>query len=82
MVALNANTGKRDPGFGQEGEMTMDVPFAGRAFGLQEGLPGDSRACDARRGKKLWEFHAIPRPGEPGHKYWAEAAATTCGHIR
>ena len=29
MVALNASTGKLDPGFGQEGEMTMDVPFAG-----------------------------------------------------
>jgi quinoprotein glucose dehydrogenase len=29
MVGLNAATGKLDPGFGQEGEMTMDVPFAG-----------------------------------------------------
>ena len=29
MVALNANTGKPDPGFGNEGAMKMDVPFAG-----------------------------------------------------
>ena len=29
MVALNAKTGKLDPGFGNEGELTMDVPFAG-----------------------------------------------------
>src|SRR5215471_401783 len=29
MLALNANTGRLDPGFGQEGEMMMDVPYAG-----------------------------------------------------
>ena len=97
MVALNASTGKLDPGFGQEGELTMDVPFAGvplvyknlifvgmNVFGPGEpnphpqdevpgGLPGDSRAYDARTGKKLWEFHAIPRPGEPGHEDWEGA---------
>jgi len=97
MVALNAATGKLDPGFGNEGEMTMDVPFAGvpmvyknmifvgmNVFGPGEpnphpqdevpgGLPGDSRAYDARTGKPLWVFHAIPRPGEPGHEDWAEA---------
>ena len=94
MVALNANSGKLDPGFGTEGEMTMDVPFAGvptiyknmifvgmNLFGPGEehlhyqdevagGPPGDSRAYDARTGKKLWEFHAIPRPGEPNHEDW------------
>jgi quinoprotein glucose dehydrogenase len=94
MVALNANTGKLDPGFGNEGMMTMDVPFAGvpavsknvivvgmNVFGPGEpnphpqdevpvGLAGDSRAYDARTGKKLWDFHAIPHPGEPGHEQW------------
>src|SRR5579863_7299591 len=29
IVALNAATGKLDPGFGKEGELTMEVPFAG-----------------------------------------------------
>ena len=91
MVALNAKTGKLDPGFGNEGEMTMDVPFAGvptiyknvilvgmNMFGPGEehlhqkdeepgGMPGDSRAYDVRTGKKLWDFHAIPWPGEAGH---------------
>jgi len=28
MVALSAKTGKPDPGFGENGEITMDVPFA------------------------------------------------------
>jgi quinoprotein glucose dehydrogenase len=94
MVALNAQTGKLDPGFGKEGEMTMDIEFAGvptifknliftgmNMFGPGEehvhyqdevpgGPPGDSRAYDARTGKKLWEFHAIPRPGELNHGDW------------
>jgi glucose dehydrogenase len=94
MVALNARSGKLDPGFGTEGEVTMDVPFAGvptvyrnlifvgmNVFGPGEpnphpqdevpgGLPGDSRAYDARTGKKVWDFHAIPLPGERGHEDW------------
>ena len=94
MVGLNAKTGKLDPGFGTEGEMTMDVPFAGvptifknmifvgmNLFGPGEehvhyqdevagGPAGDSRAYDARTGKKLWDFHAIPHPGEPGSEDW------------
>ena len=94
LVALNANTGKLDPGFAKEGELTMEVPFAGvptvyknlilvgmNVFGPGEpnphpqdeipgGLPGDSHAYDARTGKKLWDFHAVPQPGEPGHEDW------------
>jgi len=96
MVALNAKTGNLDPGFGNEGELTMDIPFAGvptvyknvilvgmNMFGpgeehlhqqdeLPGGMPGDSRAYDARTGKKLWDFHAVPLPGEVGHDDWKE----------
>ena len=36
------------------------------------GIPGDSRAFDARTGKKLWTFHTIPWPGEVGHNTWPE----------
>jgi quinoprotein glucose dehydrogenase len=98
MVALNAKTGKIDPGFGNEGELTMDVPFAGvptiyknvilvgmNMFGPGEphahqqdeipgGMPGDSRAYDVRTGKKLWNFHAIPQPGEAGSDDWKDAS--------
>ncbi|MGB7309749.1 MAG: pyrroloquinoline quinone-dependent dehydrogenase [Candidatus Acidiferrales bacterium] len=35
-----------------------------------EGVPGDSRASDARPGKKIWTFHTIPWPGEVGHDTW------------
>lgn len=98
MIGLNAKTGKLDPGFGTEGEMTMDVPWAGvptvfrnmifvgmNLFGPGEehlhyqdevagGPPGDSRAYDARTGKKLWDFHAIPHEGEPNASDWAPGA--------
>jgi glucose dehydrogenase len=98
MIALNARTGKLDPGFGQEGEMMMDVPYAGvptvfknviivgmNVFGPGEpnphpqdevpgGLAGDSRAYDARTGKRLWDFHAIPHEGEQGYSTWPEHA--------
>jgi quinoprotein glucose dehydrogenase len=41
--------------------------------GLGGGLgpAGDTRAWDARTGKLVWTFHAVPRPGEVGHETWA-----------
>jgi glucose dehydrogenase len=34
------------------------------------GQHGNSRAFDAVTGEKVWEYHTIPRPGEPGHETW------------
>jgi glucose dehydrogenase len=84
MLALNAKTGTVDPGFGKEGEVDLVVPynspptiygnfvFAGANVPEQpaNGLPGNTRAYDARTGAKLWEFHSVPQPGEPGHESW------------
>ena len=83
LIALNANTGKIDPGFGNEGKVDMVVPYSGvptiykniALIGASVGeVPigpaGDSRAYDARTGAKLWEFHSVPRPGEIGHETW------------
>ncbi len=96
MVALDARTGKPDAGFGDGGEITMDVPFAevptiyknivivgANVYGPGEqnlhpqdevaaGIPGDSRAYDARTGKRLWVFHTIAQPGETGHDTWGD----------
>ncbi|HXP88216.1 MAG TPA: PQQ-binding-like beta-propeller repeat protein [Bryobacteraceae bacterium] len=83
LMALNANTGKIDPGFGKEGEVEIGVPWngvpevyknvlmLGATVGeVPLGPSGDSRAFDARTGAKLWEFHSVPQPGEAGHESW------------
>ncbi len=39
---------------------------------VPQGPPGDTRAFDAHTGKKLWEFHTVPRPGEFGNSTWGD----------
>ena len=34
------------------------------------GFSGDTRAWDLRTGKLVWQFHHVPRPGEPGNDTW------------
>jgi quinoprotein glucose dehydrogenase len=83
LVALNATTGKIDPGFGKEGMVDMVVGYSGvptifrnlvmvgaSVLELPVGDPGDTRAYDARTGAKLWDFHTVPGPGEVGHETW------------
>jgi quinoprotein glucose dehydrogenase len=85
LVALNANTGKLDPGFGKEGQVDMVVPYngvptvyknvvtVGASTGEREtGPPGNTRAWDARTGAKLWEFQTVPLPGQIGHDTWLD----------
>ena len=38
--------------------------------GPSKGPGGDPRAFDAKTGKLVWQFHAVPRPGEPGNESW------------
>ena len=84
MMALNAKSGKIDPGFGKEGEVDLVVPYnspptvyknllfvgANVPEMPDKGPAGNTRAYDARTGAKLWEFHSVPQPGEPGHDTW------------
>ena len=82
LVALNANTGKIDPGFGKEGEVDMVVPYNSVALVYHNVLVvganttpgpvsiGNARAFDARTGAKLWEFSSVAQPGDPGHDTW------------
>jgi quinoprotein glucose dehydrogenase len=83
LMALNANTGKVDPGFGKEGVVDLVVGYSGvptifrnlvmvgaSVLELPTGPPGDTRAYDARTGAKLWDFHTVPGPGEVGHETW------------
>ncbi|MFD2570494.1 PQQ-binding-like beta-propeller repeat protein [Spirosoma soli] len=36
-------------------------------------LLGDIRAFDVRTGQKVWTFHTIPQPSEPGYSTWQPA---------
>ena len=36
------------------------------------GQHGNSRGFDAITGDKVWEYHTIPQPGEPGHETWGK----------
>ena len=83
LVALDAATGKPAAGFGTNGIVEIQVPWNGvptiyrhvailgaTTGEIPQGPPGDTRAFDVRTGKRLWEFHTVPLPGEVGHDTW------------
>ncbi|HEY6346358.1 MAG TPA: PQQ-binding-like beta-propeller repeat protein [Bryobacteraceae bacterium] len=85
MIALNATTGKVDPGFGNEGSVEIHGGWGGAPYvyknlivlGISngestDGPPGDTRTFDARTGATLWQFKTTPQPGEPGHETWLD----------
>ncbi len=41
---------------------------------------GSARAYDVRTGRKLWEFHTIPKKGEPGYETWLNGSAEHTGN--
>jgi quinoprotein glucose dehydrogenase len=41
---------------------------------------GSARAYDVRTGRKLWEFHTIPKRGEPGYETWLNGSAEYTGN--
>jgi len=46
-----------------------------RVSEAMDAAPGDIRAYDVRTGKKVWQFHTIPHPGEPGYETWEDPNA-------
>ena len=48
---------------------------AGGEFGIR----GFLDAYNAATGKRIWRFHTIPGPGEPGHDSWSQDAWKTGG---
>src|SRR5438067_5228298 len=84
LIALDAGTGAAASRFGNDGEVDMGVPYnsvplvyrnvvvvgANTPPGAIGGV-GNPRAFDARSGAKLWEFSAVPQPGQTGHDTWA-----------
>ena len=85
LLSLDAASGKPSEGFGTNGEVDMIVGYNGTPTVYKNvivvgasvnevplGPPGDTRAFDAITGRKLWDFHTVPRPGEVGHDTWLD----------
>jgi len=81
LVALDAKTGKvvwnkmtiKDP---QTSFYTMQpVPYKGKILlGVSDGDwggIGNISAFDPKTGDRVWEWDAVPKPGEPGHDTWS-----------
>ena len=111
MVALDAKTGNRVPGFGKNGivdlklEIDQEMDLLTGEIGLHAApvissdvvvigaahLPGSIpksyrsekgyvRGFDVRTGKRLWIFHTIPKPGQPGSETWEGDSLNNTGH--
>lgn len=62
--------------FGQSvGKVFEDLIILGSAEGeAYFSPPGALRAFNVRTGKLVWQFHTVPRPGEPGYQTWPKDA--------
>ena len=85
LIAVDAATGAPVDGFGENGAVTVGVPYGGTptiyrnvaiigaATGeVPQGPPGNPRAFDVVTGKKLWEFWTVPQPGEKYNDTWGD----------
>jgi quinoprotein glucose dehydrogenase len=85
LLALDAATGTPAAGFGDNGMVEIIVPWNGvptiyrniailgaTTGEVPLGPPGDTRAFDVRTGRKVWQFHTVPLPGQPGHDTWLD----------
>ena len=89
LVALDARTGSvvwdSEILDSEDGFSSPAAPFVidgkiivGNAAG-DHGLNGVLDAYDAKTGERIWRFHTIPRPGEPGNETWAGDSWKTAG---
>jgi alcohol dehydrogenase (cytochrome c) len=84
LVALDRNTGKvlwetgiADHKKGYSGTVAplavKNLVLVGTA-GAEFGIRGFVDAYDANTGKRVWRFHTVPAPGEPGGNTWGKDA--------
>jgi quinoprotein glucose dehydrogenase len=79
--AVNSTIGASSPPI-----MVGDVVIVGAAFAAGAAPPrkempaGNVMGFDARTGKRLWVFHTIARPGEPGGDTWSDEARSFTGN--
>jgi quinoprotein glucose dehydrogenase len=55
------------------------IIVGGRLPETEPALHGDIRAFDVHTGALRWDFHTIPRPGEPGYETWMPNSWKTSG---
>jgi quinoprotein glucose dehydrogenase len=66
--------------------IAKDVVIVGAAFETganpksKANVKGYVRGFDVRTGKRIWIFHTIPRPGEPGIETWDNESAAYTGN--
>jgi quinoprotein glucose dehydrogenase len=110
LVALDPQTGRQVPGFGENGVIDLmqgvrgevnekssigntspaviigDTVIVGPAHEVamrppsKANLKGDVRGYDVRSGRRLWTFHTIPEPDEPGYETWLDGSAEYTGN--
>jgi quinoprotein glucose dehydrogenase len=54
------------------GDLVIEGSFTGEQYLAP---PGDVRAYNIITGKQVWQFHAIPHPGDPGYNTWSNKDA-------
>jgi quinoprotein glucose dehydrogenase len=78
LIGLNSDSGEK------VGEIDMVIPYNSVPTVYKNLLivganvperqtanqPGNTRAFDVVTGKKVWEFHSVPQPGEVGNETW------------
>jgi glucose dehydrogenase len=70
----------RDGGFGTGFQLSsppaiyknLAIVGGSQAEGAVVGPPGDPQAFDAKTGKLVWRFHAVPQPGERNFNTWGD----------
>jgi quinoprotein glucose dehydrogenase len=86
IVALDAQTGKPVPEFGDGGFVDIGTRMQSPPAIYKEYLIAPSmdrlvRAWNIRTGALIWTFNLVPQPGEPGHETWQSDAWKTTGGV-
>jgi alcohol dehydrogenase (cytochrome c) len=79
-VRWNVEVGDNTLGYGiTSAPLAVDGKILIGVSGGEAGIRGYLDAYEARTGRRLWRFHTIPGPGEPGHDTWADDSWKTGG---
>ncbi len=79
-VRWTATLGDNAAGYGSTAApLAIDGKVIIGVSGGEAGIRGFLDADDAETGERLWRFHTVPGPGEPGHETWGGDSWKTGG---